>query len=195
MDIGRIACTAVLAALVAAPVGAQDTYQLDPAHTSVTFKVRHMMVSNVKGTFGKVSGTINFDPEKTENSSVEVAIEAASIDTNNEKRDAHLRSADFLDVETHPSLTFKSRKISRKGDQWIATGDLTIRGVTKQVDLPFTLSGPAADPWGNQVIGIETSFSINRTDFGASWNKALEAGGVLVDETVNIEIGAEAQKK
>jgi polyisoprenoid-binding protein YceI len=195
MHIGRIACAAALVALAAAPVSAQDIYQLDPAHTSVTFKVRHMMVTNVKGSFGNVSGTIALDPKTIENSSVEVTIEAASIDTNNEKRDTHLKSADFLDVATYPALTFKSRKVSKKGDQWIATGDLTIRGVTKEVELPFTLSGPATNPWGQQVIGIDTAFSINRTDFGASWNKALEAGGVLVDETVNIEIGAEAQKQ
>ncbi|HEU4363865.1 MAG TPA: YceI family protein [Candidatus Krumholzibacteria bacterium] len=196
MQIRRIAGAAALAALIAVPAAhAEDVYTLDPAHTSVGFKVRHMMVTNVKGSFGTVSGTVKFDPEKVENSSVEVTIDAASIDTNHEKRDAHLKSADFLDVATHPSITFKSKKVAKKGDQWIATGDLTIRGVTREVDLPFTLSGPAADPWGNQVIGVDGALKINRTDFGASWNKALETGGMLVDETVHIEIGAEATKK
>lgn len=196
MHIRHIAAAAALAALIAAPAAyAQDVYTIDPGHTSVGFKVRHMMVTNVKGSFGTVAGTVTFDPAKIENSSVEVTIDAASIDTNNEKRDEHLKSADFLDVTTHPGITFKSRKVVKKGDQWIATGDLTIRGVTKEVDLPFTLSGPTADPWGNQVIGVDAELKINRTDFGASWNKALEAGGVLVDETVHIEIGAEARKK
>lgn len=196
MQIRRIAGAAALAALVAAPAArAQDNYTLDPAHTSVGFKVRHMMVTNVKGSFGTVSGSIKFDPKKIENSSVEVTIDAASIDTNNEKRDTHLKSADFLDVATHPAITFKSKSIAKKGDQWVATGDLTIRGVTKVVELPFTLSGPATNPWGQQVIGVDGALQINRSDFGASWNKALEAGGVLVDETVYIEIGAEAQKQ
>ncbi|MDH4037763.1 MAG: YceI family protein [Candidatus Krumholzibacteria bacterium] len=195
MHIRNFTGVLAMAALVAAPAAhAQDIYTLDPAHTSVGFKVRHMMVTNVKGSFGTVSGTIKLAPN-VENSTVEVSIEAASIDTNNEKRDAHLKSADFLDVETHPMLTFKSKKITKKGEQWVALGDLTIRGVTKEVELPFTLSGPATNPWGQQVIGIDAAFQINRTDYGANWNKALEAGGVLVDETVYIEIGAEAQKQ
>jgi polyisoprenoid-binding protein YceI len=196
MDMRNIAGAVALAALVAAPAAhAQDTYTLDPAHTSVVFKVRHMMVTNVKGSFGKVSGTIKLDPDKIENSSVQVTIDAASIDTNNEKRDTHLRSADFLDVATHPELTFKSTKIVKKGEQWVAVGDLTIRGVTREVEVPFTLSGPATNPWGQQVIGVDAAFQINRTDFGANWNKALETGGVLVAETVYIEIGAEGQKQ
>jgi polyisoprenoid-binding protein YceI len=196
MNIRNIAGAVALAALVGAPAAqAQHTYSLDPAHTSVAFKVRHMMVTNVKGSFGKVAGTITLDPKKIENSSVEVTIVAASIDTNNEKRDDHLKSADFLDVETYPELTFKSTKIVKKGEQWVAVGDLTIRGVTKEVEMPFTLSGPATNPWGQQVIGVDAAFKINRTDFGANWNKTLEAGGVLVDETVYIEIGAEGQKQ
>lgn len=195
MHIRRIAGAVALAALAAAPASAGGLYQLDPAHTSVSFKVRHMMVTNVKGSFSDVSGTISFDKDKPENSSVEVTIKASSIDTHNEKRDDHLRSDAFLDVANHPTLTFKSTRVAKKGEQWIATGDLTIRGVTKQVEIPFTLSGPATNPWGQQVIGVDGAFSINRMDYGASWNKALETGGVLVDEIVNIEIGAEAQKQ
>ncbi len=196
MHIRRIAGLFALAALMIAPTArAQDVYDIDPAHTSVTFKVRHMMVTNVKGTFEKVSGIIKLDPAKMENSTVEVAIDASSITTRNEKRDGHLRSPDFLDVANHPTITFKSKKVAKKGDQWVATGDLTIRGVTREVEMPFTLSGPAKDPWGNQVIGADASLQINRMDFGAKWNQALEAGGVLVDETVYIEIGVEGRKQ
>lgn len=195
MHVRRIAGAVALAAFAAAPASARDVYNLDPAHTSVSFKVRHMMVTNVKGSFSDVSGTISFDRDKPENSTVEVTINASSIDTHNEKRDDHLRSDAFLDVANHPTLTFKSTSVAKKDDQWIATGDLTIRGVTKQVEIPFTLSGPATNPWGQQVIGVDGTFSINRMDYGANWNKALETGGVLVDETVNIEIGAEAQKQ
>ena len=154
-----------------------------------------MMVTNVKGSFATVAGTIRFDPSKVENSSVEVTIDAASIDTNNEKRDADLKSANFLEVDKYPSITFKSTRIAKEGDHWVASGDLTIHGVTKAVKLPFTLSGPATNPWGQQVIGIDGALEINRNDFGVSWNKALETGGVLVGDTVSIEIGAEAQKQ
>jgi polyisoprenoid-binding protein YceI len=196
MHIRRTAGALALAALVLAPAArAQDTYAFDPPHTTVSFKVRHMMVTNVKGSFGTVNGAIKLDPARIENSTVEVTIDAASIDTNDEKRDTHLKSPDFLDVAKHPTITFKSTKVTKKGDQWVAAGDLTIRGVTKPVEIPFTLSGPATNPWGQQVIGADGALKINRTDFGASWNKALEAGGVLVDEIVHIEIGVEAIKQ
>jgi polyisoprenoid-binding protein YceI len=196
MQIRSILGAAALATLLIAPAAhAQDVYQLDPAHTSVGFKVKHMMVTNVKGTFGKVSGTITFDAAKVENSSVSVTIEAASVDTHEEKRDNHLKSEDFLDVANYPTITFQSTKVWKKGEQWIATGNLTIRGVTKSIELPFTLNGPATNPWGQQVIGIEAATQIDRTEFGLKWNKALEAGGMLVADTVYIEINAEGSKQ
>jgi polyisoprenoid-binding protein YceI len=196
MRIRRTAASALaVLALIAATASAQtETYKLDPPHTSVSFKVRHMMINDVRGTFDKVDGTILLDPKSLANSSVNVTIETASVNTRNEKRDGHLKSPDFFDVAAHPSITFKSKKIVKKGEQWVAVGDLTIRSVTKEIELPFTVSGPVTSPYGQTVIAVSASAEINRQDFGVSWNKALDAGGVLVGDTVKIEIEAEAQK-
>jgi polyisoprenoid-binding protein YceI len=194
----RHAASVALAALAltAAGAGAQtDTYQLDPAHTSVGFKVRHMMINDVRGTFDKVDGTIAVDAKNMANSSVSVTIETASVNTRVENRDNDLRSDHFFDAANHPTITFKSKKIVKRGEEWIAVGDLTMRGVTKEIELPFTLSGPVANPWGKSVIAVSASTEINRQDFGVSWNKALDNGGVLVGDTVKIEIEAEAQKQ
>jgi polyisoprenoid-binding protein YceI len=184
-----------LVGLVAAPIArAQDVYTIDPVHSEVGFKVTHMMVANVKGSFEAFSGAIKLDPNSPENSSVEVTIETPSITTGNEKRDGHLQSADFFDVEKFPTMTFKSKKVSKQGDQWIAVGDLTIRGVTKEIQLPFTLSGPV-NAGNASVLGVSASTEINRTDFGVSWNKTLDAGGVVVGDKVKVEIEVEAKKQ
>jgi len=184
-----------LAALAVAPAAyAQDVYTIDPVHSSVEFKVKHMMVSDVKGEFKTFSGTITLDPANIEKSSVEITIESASVSTNNEKRDGHLKSADFFDVEKFPTLTFKSKKVAKKGDGYVATGDLTIRGVTKEVELPFTLSGPvSAGP--ASIIGVSAATQLDRQDFGVSWNKTLDAGGVVVSDNVRIELEVEAKKQ
>ncbi len=183
-------------ALTAAAAGAQtDTYTFDPAHTSVGFKVRHMMINDVRGTFDKVDGTIVYDAKNMANSSVSVTIETASVNTRTENRDNDLRSDHFFDAANHPTITFKSKKIVKKGEQWVAVGDLTMRGVTKEIELPFTLSGPVNNPWGKAVIAVSASTEINRQDYGVSWNKTLDSGGVLVGDTVKIEIEAEAQKQ
>jgi polyisoprenoid-binding protein YceI len=134
------------------------------------------------------------DPNNVENSSVEVSIDVNSIDTKDEKRDEHLRSPDFLDAANHPAITFKSKKIEEKGDQYVAVGDLTIRGVTKQVELPFELNGPITNPWGQQVLGVEIDFKLNRKDFKVNWNKTLDSGGVVVSDDVKVEINLEAKK-
>ncbi len=169
------------------------TYEIDPAHSSVHFSVRHMMLSNVRGEFGKVSGTVKYDPQNPESSSVEATIDARSINTRDAQRDSHLKSADFLDVEKFPTLTFRSKKVqitSSNGGKVI--GDLTLHGVTREVTL--NVEGPTQevkDPWGKQRIGASATAKLNRKDFGLTWNAALEAGGVMVGDEVKIEMDLE----
>jgi polyisoprenoid-binding protein YceI len=157
--------------------------------------VRHFTVSNVRGDFGSLSGTVRYDPENLASSGVEVTIDAATINTDHEQRDEHLRSADFLDVENHPSITFKSTKVEKSGDAFMVTGGLTMRGVTKEVSFPFTVSGPIKDPLGLTRMGIEGSLTIDRRDWGLEWSKTMETGGLLVGYDVKIDLGAEATRK
>lgn len=187
---------AVLAAAVAlaAPALAADTYQFDKSHTTVGFSVRHI-VTNVGGKFQDFSGTIQVDKAKPESSSVEFTIQAASINTNEPKRDEHLKSPDFFDVANNPTITFKSTSVKPAGkDAFEVTGNLTMRGVTKQVTLPVTFLGEGKDPWGNEKIGFELSTVLNRKDYGINWNKTLDAGGVLVADEVKVQISVEANK-
>lgn len=194
MKIRRWTGAVALAALaIVSTAYAQDTYTIDPVHSSVAFKVKHMMVSDVKGAFEGFSGSIKLDPKNLENSSVEVTIDATSISTRNQKRDTHLKSADFFDVEKFPTLTFKSKKITKKGEQWVAIGDLTMHGVTKEIELPFTLSGPMSMGEAS-IMGVSAAAEVNRQDFGVSWNKMLDSGGVVVSDKVRIEIDVEAKK-
>lgn len=167
-------------------------WTIDTAHSVVEFAVKHMMFATSKGRFADVSGTIEIDNEQIENSVVNVEIGAASIDTHDEKRDAHLRSADFFDVENHPNITFRSTSVARDGDDLEITGDLTIRGVTRPVVLKAEFNGQGTNPWGQQVIGYSATTKVNRTDFGLNWNTALETGGFLVGEEVKISIEIEA---
>jgi len=167
-------------------------WQIDPAHTTAEFSVRHMMISNVRGRFGKVEGTVTGDLSDPTQAQIEAKIDAASIDTRNEQRDQHLRSADFFDVEHHPYITFKSRRIERVGDNaFKVVGDLTIRGVTREVVLDAIFQGQAKSPWGQQVAGFSATTKLNRKDFGLTWNTVLETGGVLVGDEVNVEIQTE----
>jgi polyisoprenoid-binding protein YceI len=187
-----VSLAAALAA--ASPALAAETYSFDKAHTTVGFQVRHI-VTNVGGKFNDFTGTIQVDRAKPESSSVEFTIQAASINTNEPKRDEHLRSADFFDVTSHPTLTFKSTSIKANGkDAWLVTGDLTMRGVTKQVTLPVTFLGEGKDPWGNEKMGFETGITVNRKDYGINWNKALDQGGVLVADEVKVQVSVEANK-
>ncbi len=193
MRIGRFLAGAGLAALLALPAGAAEQYTIDTVHSTVQFTATHMVISKVKGFFRTVEGTIEYAPEHPERSLVKVRIDAASIDTRNDKRDAHLRSADFLDAEKYPDITFVSTKVERAGDRWLAHGTLTIRGVSKPVTIPFTVNGPITDPWGNRRIGIEAEpITINRQDFGVSWNKTLDTGGLVVGDDVQIDLDVEA---
>jgi polyisoprenoid-binding protein YceI len=167
------------------------TYAFDPAHTHIGFVVRHMMVAKVRGRFTGYDGKVVIADGPVD-STVEVAIDAASIDTRDEQRDTHLRSADFFDVENFPQLTFASTKITHaRGDEWTVDGELTIHGVTRPVTLDVQFEGGATDPWGNTKIGFSASGEIDRDEFGLSWNVALEAGGWLVGRTIKLEIEAE----
>ncbi len=170
----------------------QETYEIDPTHSSVHFSVRHMMLSNVRGEFTKVSGTIKFDPENPASSSVDVTIDAASINTRDDQRDTHLKSGDFLDAEKFPSLTFHSKQIAPQSGGGKVTGDLTIHGVTREITLD--VEGPTAevkDPWGKQRMGASATTKISRKDFGLVWNAVLETGGVMVGDEVKITIDVE----
>jgi polyisoprenoid-binding protein YceI len=171
----------------------QQVYEIDPTHSSAHFSVRHMMLSNVRGQFTKVSGTIKFDSANTANSSVEATIDAASIDTHDSQRDAHLKSADFLDVEKYPTLTFRSKRIESHSSGGKVIGDLTIHGVTREIALE--VEGPTPenkDPWGKYRIGLSATTNLSRKDFGLTWNTTLETGGVLVGDEVKITIDVEA---
>lgn len=171
-------------------------YTIDPAHSSAHFVVRHMMITNVRGGFSGVQGTIEYDAENPAESRIDVTIDASKINTLDEQRDAHLKSADFLHVEQHPTMTFHSTKITPAGDgEWKITGDLTIHGVTKQVEL--RAEGPTAegkDPFGNTRIGASATAKIKRSDFGLSWNAALETGGILLGDELKIELEVSAIK-
>ncbi len=172
---------------LATPLTAITTWNIDPVHSVAEFKVKHMMISNVKGQFPKVTGALTLDELDLTNSHVEASIEAASIETRDEQRDAHLKSADFFDVEKFPTLSFKSTGISLIRDGELAVeGDLTIRGVTRKVR--FSVEGPAKDPWGNTRVAVSATTKINRKDFGLTWNAALETGGILVGDEVTITL-------
>ena len=169
---------------------ATTTWNIDPAHSVAEFKVKHMMISNVKGQFAKVSGVLTLDESDLTNSRVETLIEAASLETRDAQRDTHLKSADFFDVEKFPTLTFKSTRINLVRDGELAVeGNLTIRGVARKV--LFSVEGPpppAKDPWGNTRVAVSATTKINRKDFGLTWNAALETGGILVGDEVIITL-------
>jgi len=168
-------------------------YKLDSAHSSVGFAVRHMMFAKVRGRFGAFRGTIALDPEKLDRSSVEVEIDAASIDTGTPDRDNHLRSADFFDAEQFPKLTFKSTRIEHQGgDRYAVHGTLAIRGVERDITLDAEYGGLAKDPWGNERALFTATGSLDRREYGLKWNQALEAGGVLVGERVELELEVQA---
>src|SRR5579864_6553678 len=181
---------------LAAPQAATTTWNIDPVHSVAEFKVKHMMISNVKGQFTGLQGALTLDEANLTNSHVQATIDAASITTRDAQRDAHLKSADFFDVEKIPTLSFKSTHISRVGEGELAVhGELTIRGTTRNV--VFAVEGPtppSKDPWGNARIGLSASTKLNRKDFGLTWNTALETGGILVGDEVTITLEAQFVK-
>lgn len=186
---------AVLAAVSLTTVVHAGDYDVDPSHSQVGFAVKHLVISNVKGTFQKLSGKFTFDETKKVFTSGEAIIDAKSIFTNEAKRDEHLRSPDFLDADKNPEIKFvlKSGKVT--GNSVQVAGDLTIRGVTKPVTLSGQFLGAAKDPWGNQRVGFTATGKIKRADFGLTWNKAMESGGVVVGDEVTLTIELEAIKK
>jgi polyisoprenoid-binding protein YceI len=180
---------------VATVTDLSGTYVLDPAHTRVGFVARHAMVTKVRGQFNEFEGTAVVDGTDLTRSTVQLTIQAASIDTRNEQRDGHLRSNDFLAMEEYPQITFVSTAVETTGPtSFDVTGDLTIKGVTNSVTIPFEFEGAATDPFGNQRVGFEGSVVINRKDYGVTWNAALETGGVLVSEKITLEFEVSAIK-
>jgi polyisoprenoid-binding protein YceI len=171
-------------------------WQIDPAHSEINFTVRHMMISNVRGRFEKFSGTVDFNEADPAQSSVDVQIEAASINTKEAQRDGHLRSTDFLDAENYPYLTFKSKNVVKTSENTgRIRGDLTIRGVTREAVLEVEYAGQAKSPWGTTSAGFSATTAINRKDWNLTWNQALETGGVLVGDQIKIAIEIEVVKQ
>ena len=168
----------------------KTSYKIDPAHSSAQFVVRHMMITNVRGSFSNIQGEIAWDADNPSESTIEATIDVSTIQTQEAARDAHLKSGDFLDAENYPTMTFKSTSIERSGDDELkVTGDLTLHGVTKSVALK--VEGPTAegkDPWGNARIGASATTKIKRSDFGLTWNAALETGGILIGDDLKIEV-------
>jgi polyisoprenoid-binding protein YceI len=188
--------TATATATIDAPAATTSTWAIDPSHSEVGFAVKHMMVSSTKGRFAEFDGTIALDEADVTRSRVDVEIAVASINTRDEKRDAHLRSADFFDADTFPTISFRSTRVEPAGpDRLRVNGDLTIRGVTRPVVLDVEVNGRGSTPWGGEVIGYEASTRISRKDFGLTWNVALETGGVLVGDEVKISLDVEAGRQ
>jgi polyisoprenoid-binding protein YceI len=168
-----------------------SVWKIDPSHTTIEFSAKHMMITTVKGRFTDLEGTVTVKGGEPEAAEVAVTMKAVSIDTRTDQRDQHLRSADFLDVEKYPDVTFTSTEINGTKDRFTMTGDLSIRGVTKPVSLDVTYEGTGRDPWGGERMGFSADGTIDRRDFGLMWNQALEAGGLLVSNTIKIHVDAQ----
>jgi polyisoprenoid-binding protein YceI len=194
LAIALLAVTA-LPGVAAVPATATGTWTIDKVHSEASFQVRHF-VSKVRGRFADFSGTIRIDAAKPEASSVEFTIKVASVDTNEPKRDAHLKSPDFFDAAKYPEIRFVSKKVAPVSEsKYNVTGDLTMRGVTKEITLPVTFDGIARDPWGNERAGFETGITLNRKEYGINWNKALDQGGFMLGDDVTVSINIEAVKE
>lgn len=171
------------------------TFEIDPSHSEVGFTARHAMVTKVRGSFTDFAGSVTTE-ENLQNAAIKVEIDVASVDTRNADRDGHLKSGDFFDAETFPKITFISTSVEAKGDDALTvTGDLTIKDVTKTVTIDFDFNGEAVDPWGQTRLGFEGSTTVNRKDFGLTWQTALDNGGVLVSEKINLNFDISAVKK
>ncbi len=186
----------LLVALVAltGAARAQDVYELDKTHMEIGFSISHLVISEVKGRFNEFEGTVTLGAENALVSAA-ATIQAKSIDTAVAKRDDHLRNEDFFNVEKYPTITFAGKKVEKDGGQHVLVGDFTMHGTTKEIRLPFTITGPIKDPWGHTRIGLKAETTLNRKDYGLTWNKVLEAGGLAVGEEVKISISGEAVKK
>jgi polyisoprenoid-binding protein YceI len=175
---------------------AADTYGVDPAHSTVGFSVRHLVINNIPGRFKEYSGTISYDAAEISKSSVQFSAKVESIDTGIAPRDNHLRTADFFEVAKYPEMTFKSAKIEKKGkDSYVAHGTFTLKGVSKEIAIPFKLYGPITDPMKKVRLGIEANLVINRQDYGITYGRTLEGGGLVISNDVNIHLNLEAVKQ
>ncbi len=180
---------------LAVPALAADTYQIDPVHTRLGFTVRHLTINNVEGRFMDFSGVIQYDGQDITKSSVNVAIKTTSVNTENNMRDNDLRSANFFDVAQYPTITFQSSGVEKQGNGYVLDGTLTMHGVSKPVQIPFTILGQVKDPWGNTRLGLEGSLTINRQDYGINYSKTIDNGGLVVGNEVKIQMNVEAVKK
>ncbi len=178
--------------LSALPLRAAETYTIDPVHSSVGFGVTHMVINTVHGKFNEFSGTIGLEGNAVKEATG--TIQAKSVDTGIEKRDNHLRSPDFFDVAKFPTISFQSKRAEKQGADTVLVGDFTMHGVTKEISLPVTVKGPIKDSWGNSRIGLQARTKLNRKDYGLKYNQALETGGLVVGDEVELEINAEATK-
>lgn len=183
------------ATLIAPETETQTRWIIDPAHTNVEFSAKHLMITTVRGRISDVEGTIIADEQNPANSKVDVTLKAATIDTRIEQRDQHLRSADFLDVENFPTITFRSKRIDGSREEFKLYGDLTIRGTTREIVLDVTFEGKQKDPWGGERVGFTAKGKLDRREFGLTWNQALEAGGVVVGNDIRITIDIEAVRE
>lgn len=196
MRIIRIITVGMAAALMGTTAQALDTYKVDPAHSSINFSIEHMVINTVHGRFRQFEGSITVDPDSGNAlKGASATIQARSIDTDIEKRDNHLRSPDFFDTEKFPTITFESTEIKKDGSDQVLVGKFTMHGVTKEVSLPFKLKGPIKGPMGNTIVALEVNAKLNRKDYGLTWNKVIEAGGLMVGEDVAIQINAELVKQ
>jgi len=182
-------------AAVGGTAGSADAWQIDASHSSASFSVSHMVVGTARGRIGGIAGTVTFSPKNITKAKVDVTLDAKTVNTDDEKRDAHLRSADFFDVEKHPKIRFVSKAVKKaKGGKWDIVGDLTMRGVTKEVVLTGTVSDVVKSPWGKLVVAVSAATKINRHDFGVSWSKKLDAGGLVVGDEVTISLEIELNR-
>lgn len=185
------ALLAALAILAGLPLAAQE-YKIDPSHSSANFTVRHMLVSNVNGRFAKMTGTLYYDEQAPEKSWVKAVIDSSSINTDNTDRDNHLRSADFFEVDKHPQITFESKRVEKRGNGFIAFGTLTMKGVARDIELPFEFLGKVKDPRGRMRLGFEATTVLNRKDYGINWSRLMDSGGAVVSDNVKINLQIEA---
>ncbi len=193
---GKLILIALIIGLFAVSVAfASDEYEIDVVHSSIGFSVRHLMISNVTGNFNDFSGKLLFDEDDLTKSSVEIGIKTASVNTNNENRDNHLRAADFFNAEKFPEITFKSSKVEKSGETFVLLGSFTMHGVSKEISIPFEFIGKIMGPMGKQILGFEGSTKLDRKDFGITWNKTLDEGGLAVGNEVKIQLNIEAVKK
>ncbi len=192
MKIRKFAVIAVILALALAATAQVQEYQIDKGHSHVGFTAKHLMISNVPGRFTDFAGTVSFDPKDVTKSAVKVTIQTASINTDNSSRDGDLHSSEFLDVAKFPTMTFESTKVEKTADGYLLIGNLTIKGITKPVQIPFSINGPINDPWGNLRIAAEGATTIDRRDFNVTYNNKAKDGTAIVGDIVKIDLSIEA---